>query len=555
MRRFLAGWFIVLFTACGGGGSDGESAAATSLTPTTVPSITPTLDPNPTPTLPPLEWPIEEGRFGTSGLSFTLPGPRADGGLYLPDVQASYPDVDWQAIDRLYIQAGHYSFLRLGNLPERTETNRLIITNIGGQVRVGGLGHYYMLVVSGGSNWVLTGRYDAQSETGDIDFPGHRGGQFTHTQDQYGIMVDDDFVRESVSGLSVSDASNFEVEYVEIKEVGFAGMTMKTDNNGDAVMDGVLLHDNYIHDTGSEGLYIGSTQAQPQHQIRDWQIYNNRILRTGTEAIQLGQLGGHNEVRNNVFGPAAMDWRAAFQTYQDNNFQIGIREGFLNVQNNIFIGSADSSISFFAHEVDGDETDNNVGVTFESNYFTGIRNFGMYMNNRTLAGMTYRFSENAFGGYHYMRDEVYNHENPGHLLRIANGTTPIELVNNTWFGPQSFTNSLENNGVSNNIQSTNNTNVEPEALSFVDSGLPDGFNYLTLEMWTSVSTLGDKNTVTYQQNDVVMHLGLPYRCDVAVCESGMTPPDHSDLWTALPAFADDVRIVPGTVWSELGIQR
>ena len=38
MRRFLAGWFIVLFTACGGGGSGGESAATTSLTPTAVPS-------------------------------------------------------------------------------------------------------------------------------------------------------------------------------------------------------------------------------------------------------------------------------------------------------------------------------------------------------------------------------------------------------------------------------------------------------------------------------------------------------------------------------------
>ena len=543
---------MVIFTACGGGGGSGQPAPE--ISPSPIPTAAPTLSPSANPSPDPLSWPIEEGRFGTSELSFTLPTPAPEAGLYLPDVQASFPDVDWQAIDRLYIPAAHYAFLRLGNLPERTAENRLVITNSGGQVRVGGLGHYYMFVVSGGSNWVITGRYDAQSQTGDDNFPGHRGGQFANTQDRYGIMVDDDFIRDSVSGLAVSNASDFEVEYVEIKEVGFAGMTMKTDDNGDAVMDRVLLHDNYIHDTGSEGLYIGSTQTQPQHQIRDWEIYNNRILRTGTEAIQLGQLGGKNKVHNNVFGPAAMDWRAAFQTYQDNNFQIGIREGFLHVYNNIFIGSADSAISFFAHLIDGDSTTDNVGVTFEHNYFTGIRNFGMYLNNRVLPGMTYRFSQNAFGGHRYMRDEVYDTVNPGHLLRIANTTTPIVLDSNTWHGPQNFTNSVENNGVSNNIESTNNTNVEPSALSFVNSGLPAQFDYLTLEMWTDASTLGEKNAVEYQQNDVVTHLGLPYQCNVAVCESGMMPPDNSNVWIPLPAFADDVRIAPDTEWEGLGLR-
>ncbi|SMF65732.1 hypothetical protein SAMN02745866_04224 [Alteromonadaceae bacterium Bs31] len=534
---------MVFLMACGGGGSKQEPA--TSSTPTTTPTASPD----------PLNWPVEEGHFGVPQSSFTLPAPAPGAGLYLLDVQASFPEVDWQNIDRLYIPAGHYKFLRLGNLPERSADKRLIITNSGGQVRVGGLGHYYMFVISGGSHWVLTGRYDALSQTGDADFPGHRGGRFANSQDSYGIMVDDDFVRESVTGLSVSSATDFEVEYLEIKEVGFAGMSMKTDDNGEAVMAGVLLHDNYIHDTGSEGLYIGSTQAQPQHQIRDWEIYNNRILRTGTEAIQLGQLGGHNKVHHNVFGPAALDWRAAFQTYQDNNFQVGIREGFLHVYNNIFIGSAGSSISFFANSVEGDKTENNIGVSFEKNYFTAIRSLGMYMNKSALPNMSYRFSQNTFGGYRYMRDEVYNSSPYGHLLRIANTTTPIELNENTWSGPQQFTNSLENNGVSNNISSSNNSNSEPEALSFVNSGLPDAYDYLSLEMWTETSTLGEKNAVDYKQEDVVTHMGQPYRCAVTVCTSGAVPSEREDLWSPLAPLADDVRIVPGSKWEALGIQR
>jgi hypothetical protein len=100
--------------------------------------------------------------------------------------------------------------------------------------------------ISGGSNWVLTGRYDPDGATGNINYPGHRGGNSANSQDTYGIMINDDFVVDGVSGLGVSNASEFSVEYLEIKEVGFAGMTMKTDDDGDAHMQGVSLHDNYI---------------------------------------------------------------------------------------------------------------------------------------------------------------------------------------------------------------------------------------------------------------------------------------------------------------------
>lgn len=500
-----------------------------------------------------LEWPTEDGYFGEAQTTFTLTGVTDGKGIYIADIQSSYPDVDWTELDRLYIPAGHYPYIKIGNLPERSSDDPLVITNIDGQVRVGGLDHYYLLVLSGGSNWVLTGRYDPDSGTGDVNYPGHRGGNFANSQDSYGISVDDDFVRSSISGLSVSNATEFTVEYLEIKEVGFAGMLLKTNDDGDALMANVSIHDNYIHDTGSEGLYIGSTQSQPQHQIENWELYNNRVLRTGTEAIQLGQLSGTTKVHHNVFGPAAIDWRDAFQVWQDNNIQISIREGDLQVYNNVFLGSADSMISLLANQVEGDSSSENVGVTISNNYFYGIRNLGMYMNSESLDGMAYQLEENYFGGYRYDRDEVYTSSSEyGYLFKIQNSENSIFLTENTWYGPTNFTNGIEDNGINDNVTATDNLNIEPESITFVDSGLPDGFHILDLEMWAETASLGDDQPIDYDEGDIVMYLGSAYQCEEVTCESGNTPPDAPEMWIELDPFSDDVRVAPGTTYDDLG---
>ncbi len=502
-----------------------------------------------------LAWPIEDGRFGVAEEVLVLPPPNNQNAMHIPDVQASYPDVNWNTLDRLYIQAGQYAFIRLGNLPIRSPDDPLIITNKDGQVRVGGLNHYYLFSIGGGANWVLTGRYDPESGTGHEDYPGHRGGNFANSRDSYGILVDDDYLRDGNSGIAIgSSATDFELEYIEVREVGFAGITIKTDDIGSAHMRNVKLHDLYIHDTGSEGLYLGSTQAQPQHKLIDWEIYNNRVLRTGTEAIQMGQMSGSNTIRNNIFGPAAMDWRAAFQNYQDFNFQIGLREGLLRVENNIFLGAAGQIVSFFAHDVAGDSTDTNVGAQFYNNYFEGMRSLGMYINSTALEGMSYEFVDNTFGGFRFLRDEVYDVEPYNHLLRIFNSTTPITLTGNTWSGPERLSIEVENNGTEGNHTATNNVNEEPEKILFVDSGLPDNFDWLTIEMWTETATLGNNQPVDYELDDYVTHLGIPYRCRIAVCTSGLIPTDSPDAWEALPYLADDVRVRLGTTWEHLGLQ-
>ena len=104
-------------------------------------------------------------------------------------------------------------------------------------------------------------------------------------QGKYGILSDDAFSKAGLSGLSIGGkATDFELDMLEVARAEFAGIVAKTDNDGTATMRNVRVHDLYIHDTGSEGIYFGSTQAQPQHSFENLQIYDNRMLRTGTEA-------------------------------------------------------------------------------------------------------------------------------------------------------------------------------------------------------------------------------------------------------------------------------
>ena len=112
--------------------------------------------------------------------------------LSYPTLTKTFPDVDFASLDRLYIPAGRYRTIQLGGLPTRTPERPLVITNLGGQVKVGGDAANFVFVINGGSNWVLTGRYDPLSKTGDSAFRGHADGAYAHSQGSYGIVSPED---------------------------------------------------------------------------------------------------------------------------------------------------------------------------------------------------------------------------------------------------------------------------------------------------------------------------------------------------------------------------
>lgn len=500
------------------------------------------------------------GRWGIPTTTFTLPGPNGSGGLYYPDVQASFPQVDWANLDRLYIPAGHYAYIRLGNFPDRSPDDPLIITNSGGQVRVGALGHYYLFVLGGGSGWVVTGRYDPVSQTGHVDYPGHAGDAYANSAGTYGLYVNDEYTQE-IAGLSVGGgATQYELEFIEIARTGFTGISLKTDDDGAALMENVRVHDLYIHDTGGEGMYIGSTQTQPQHKFRDLHIYNNRLLRTALESIQIGQMGDGVEVHNNVFGPAAIGWRSAFQIYQDKNLQIFYREGVVKVHHNVFIGGADSIIYLLGGNVAGDTHAPGDGVQIYDNYFAHTAWLGGYLQSDTPQA-AHVVADNYFRGYRFYRDEIYSVTESTHFFRLnqGSGDFPISFTGNRFELPNqlkfvSVLGDADGNDTVGNVTGSGNVRGLVEPIAFVDFGVPASFDYGHMEIWTDKATVvAEAPDVSYGQDDIVLYAGVPYECRLAVCASGLVPPDNPGTWLELPLFPDDVRLAPDSPYAGIGL--
>ncbi|GAB3021225.1 right-handed parallel beta-helix repeat-containing protein [Spirosoma pulveris] len=155
----------------------------------------------------------------------------------------------------------------------------------------------------------------------------------------YGILVE----KTGTGGQAIrveNKSSDCEIDHVEIAGSGFAGIMVKTDPTCDSttwrenlVIRNVKVHHNYIHDTDSEGIYIGSsfwnegykmtcggqTKLIYPHNIYGLEIHHNLIERTGTEGLQYAAAPDavvhHNIIRNTGIKP--------FASFQNNGVQLG----------------------------------------------------------------------------------------------------------------------------------------------------------------------------------------------------------------------------------------
>lgn len=501
------------------------------------------------------------GRFGVPTSSFTLPAPAPTGdgtppALYFPHLQSAFPDVDWATLDRLYLPAGEYRTLCLGDLPARSVERPLVITNLGGQVKIGGYGQGYVAAIgcaggTGGAGWVLTGRYDPTSKTGDAGFRGHAEGAFANSQGSYGIFLDDAFSAVGNSGLAVGGrATDFELEVIEVARAEFAGVIAKTNDDASATMRNVRFHDMYVHDTGSEGIYFGSTQAQPQHTFENLHVYDNRLIRTGTEALQVGQLGDGCEIEHNVLGPAATRWRSAFQSYQDGNVQLGQRHGSSSFHHNVVIGTGDLFVEFFPQPAVGDAHGANDTVSFADNYFadSALSGGASHKENNSV---TLRMERNVFTGFHFTYNQVYpDVAAPIGVFHANSGSSnPNVFVNNTFEGIERFMDYPQPN-----VTDTNNVAASVPRVRFRNFMNPAiEANVRTLEWWTATATLAAGSPqVTYPAGFHVMHQGELY--EALAANSGQPPDASPALWKKLPAPADDVRLHTDSPHAGLGLR-
>ncbi|MEZ4439456.1 MAG: right-handed parallel beta-helix repeat-containing protein [Polyangiaceae bacterium] len=495
------------------------------------------------------------GRFGVPTSTFTLP---TETSTYYPDVQASFPEVDWQNLDRLYIPAGEYPSLNLGNLPERDPSKPLVITNLGGQVKIGPNDNgNFIWSMSGGSGWILTGRYDPESQTGDEQFPGHRCGAYAESRGRYGFLSDDAFDLDAPylhMGIAVSDASDFEIEHIEVTRSGFAGIRLLNKTPEVArPMANVKLHDTYVHDVDGEGIYLGWTGAPPSNLMPGLEVYDNRFIRTGNEALQVQNLGEGSHVHHNVMAYAAMHWRNnGLGAYQDSNSQIQIREGAIVVEENVFIGSAATLWSSFRGAEAGDGP---ASITFRNNYVATNRvGLGAYFGGAADGTSSYLFEGNQLREVDFSYDLIDPSATDSKtILRFAaEVTAPITLSNNRWEGDDQLVAGLGGpNGTTGSITATGNENASVPPVVFVDAFAEAP---LALEFWCAVVTRHPSQPPrVYEVGELVVATdGKLYRATAQ--SQGQPPPDHPESWEVLPDPVDDFRVDPSSPYAGWGVR-
>lgn len=220
--------------------------------------------------------------------------------------------------DVICIQAGAKGGLQFTDV-KGSATNPVIIKNCGGQALIGGpTANNAMLFI--GSRYVrITG-------TGD---PGFVNGL---------KIVGSAPGSQGIAAVGLS--SDFEIDHMEIQNCGYTGMMLKSDPSSNCANTTsvrpnftfyqAIIHDNYVHDTGGEGIYLGDSfyngttvfcgSIQYCHEVRGVRIYNNRFDKTGREGIQVGSGVDDVEVYNNV----VLNYGQANLSAQNGGIQFGV---------------------------------------------------------------------------------------------------------------------------------------------------------------------------------------------------------------------------------------
>ena len=292
--------------------------------------------------------------------------------------------------DTICIEAGERTSLKFINF-NGSASNYIVFKNFGGEVIVKNDYMPYGISIENSSFFRFTG-------TGSSDI-------------KYGIRILG--TKSGASGLGVGNLStNFEIDHLEIANTGFAGIFSKTDpvcdlskNRGNFTQYQSFYHDNYIHNTGGEGMYIGysfysgksitcdgvPTMLYPCDLI-GVRIYNNVIDSAGWDGIQVGCATEDCEVYNN----AVTNYGVAGVPAQHTGIQIGGGTTGLCYNNKIVNGSG-PGIAVFG--LGNNDIFNNLIVNAGYNYFPNDstkRIYGIFCDDRDpIPGRYFNFYNNT----------------------------------------------------------------------------------------------------------------------------------------------------------------
>lgn len=327
-----------------------------------------------------------------------------------------------QSGDVYCLEAGAKPYLLIRNIdPNDTFEEPVLFINVEGQLIID-TDHYFGITIQNSNNIHLSGK-GVEGITYGINI----------RRVEYG------------SGIGISNkSSTAEIEGVEISNTSFAGIIAKTDpycldgeimvTRDDFTQFDIVIHDNYIHDTGGEGMYIGSskftgftldcngqTQTVLPHVNVGVQVYDNVVERTGWDAIQVSSVISDCNIHDNF-------------VLHDSE------EGYPGQMSGILIGGGSVCDCYNNQVFDGK------GDGIEA---LGSGNQKIYNNLIVRAGQSFQPADPT-----QFKHAIYN----DHIQTSSNAY--LYFYNNTIISPKSFGITFRNDRLS-NIRAYNNIIVDP----------------------------------------------------------------------------------------------
>ncbi len=308
--------------------------------------------------------------------------------------------------ERICVRGGERPFLRLYNL-EGTEDAPIEVVNCEGVVDISNDDRGYGISGDGIAHLHLTGTGESDAEYG------------------FRVRASKDGPDYSASGVVFGGLStNYELDHIEVYETGFAGFSLKTEprcdgsaNLGQFVQHETRVHHNWVHDTGGEGFYLGSTgyggreyscDGTPTilypHEHHGFYIHHNLVEDTGWDGMQVGVTPVGCEVHHNTIRRVGLE----NEQYQDNALQIGGASSCLVWANRLEDGPTNGMIVLDAAD-----------TVITNNVIAGFGAHGIYLNDRDtaeVAGSSYAIAHNTVVGIGEQGIELYASQTAGHRL-------------------------------------------------------------------------------------------------------------------------------------------
>jgi hypothetical protein len=285
-----------------------------------------------------------------------------------------------------------------------TASAPIIIKNCGGTATVTGTGQWFGIRTEYSSYFRITG--------------GNANGS-------YGLRINGGYQSLHLDLLT----TNVEVDHVEIYNSGFSGVMAKTEPNcdnatirGNFVMRNVLLHHNYVHDTGSEGLYVGHNNylkgistpcgTRLPGTLEGVKIYDNVIKNSGWEAIQIASTPRGAEIYNNRIE----NYGVKNVNYQNHGVQFG-EGGVAKFHGNLIKGGKGNGVMIIG----------SAESFLYNNVIVNTGGHGIFCDDRTSTGAGFKFINNT----------IVNSGLDG--IRLYADNVPMNLIyNNMIVNPKSY---------------------------------------------------------------------------------------------------------------------